>query len=37
MPEKDDNEMDRFYENIPAPQQAFYLKGSASYDWGMVN
>lgn len=37
MPEKDDNVADRFYENISAPQQTFYLKGSANYDWGMAN
>ena len=37
MPEKDDAIVDRFYEDISAASQTFYLKGSDSYDWGMTN
>ena len=37
MPEADARSDKNFYENIPAPNQGFFLKGSAGYDWGMKN
>lgn len=37
MPELDAKSDKVFYETIPAPDQGFFLKGSASYDWGMKN
>jgi len=37
MPEADARSDKNFYENIPAPDQGFFLKGSAGYDWGMKN
>ena len=37
MPEADTREEKQFYEDIPAVNRGFYLKGSGSYDWGMTN
>lgn len=37
MPEADVREDKSFFEDIPAPDQGFFLKGSSSYDWGMKN
>jgi 3-hydroxy-5-phosphonooxypentane-2,4-dione thiolase len=37
MPEADAREDKNFYADIPAPDQGFFLKGSAAYDWGMKN
>jgi 3-hydroxy-5-phosphonooxypentane-2,4-dione thiolase len=37
MPEADTREDKNFYEDIPAPEQGFFLKGSGAYDWGMKN
>jgi 3-hydroxy-5-phosphonooxypentane-2,4-dione thiolase len=37
MPEADSTEDKSFHEDIPAPEQRFFLKGSAAYDWGMQN
>jgi len=37
MPEADTRENKRFHEDIPAPDQGFFLKGSGAYDWGMKN
>jgi putative autoinducer-2 (AI-2) aldolase len=37
VPEADARSDKNFYEKIPAPDQGFFLKGSASYDWGMKN
>ena len=37
MPEADARSDKNFFEDIPAPDQGFFLKGSASYDWGMKN
>ncbi|MGA3214842.1 MAG: 3-hydroxy-5-phosphonooxypentane-2,4-dione thiolase [Acidimicrobiales bacterium] len=37
MPETDARTDKNFFEHIPAPDQGFFLKGSASYDWGMKN
>jgi len=30
-------ELKHFYEDVPAPTQGFFLKGSSSLDWGMTN
>jgi len=35
MPETDTSTDKNFFEHIPAPDQGFFLKGSAAYDWGM--
>jgi putative autoinducer-2 (AI-2) aldolase len=37
MPEADTRDDKSFYEDIPAPEQGFFLKGSGAYDWGMKN
>jgi putative autoinducer-2 (AI-2) aldolase len=37
MPEADSRDDKNFYENIPAVDQGFFLKGSGQYDWGMKN
>ncbi len=37
MPEADTRDDKRFFEDIPAPDQGFFLKGSGAYDWGMKN
>jgi len=37
MPEADTRGDKSFYEDIPAPDQGFFLKGSGAYDWGMKN
>jgi putative autoinducer-2 (AI-2) aldolase len=37
VPEPDANEQKRFFENVPARIDGFFLKGSDSYDWGMKN
>jgi putative autoinducer-2 (AI-2) aldolase len=37
MPEADTREEKNFYLNVPAKNEAFFLKGSNSYDWGMKN
>ena len=37
MPETDTRSDKNFFEKVPPPDQGFFLKGSASYDWGMKN
>ena len=37
MPDEDIRDDKNFYEDIPAPDQGFFLKGSGAYDWGMKN
>jgi 3-hydroxy-5-phosphonooxypentane-2,4-dione thiolase len=37
MAEADTREDKSFHEDIPAPEQGFFLKGAGSYDWGMKN
>lgn len=37
MPEADSAELKQFYEGIPQRHEAFFLKGSGAYDWGMQN
>ncbi|MDD5675037.1 MAG: 3-hydroxy-5-phosphonooxypentane-2,4-dione thiolase [Chitinivibrionales bacterium] len=37
MPEADTKEEKNFYLDIPVKNEAFFLKGSNSYDWGMKN
>lgn len=37
MPEADTREDKDFHEDIPAPEQGFFLKGAGAYDWGMKN
>src|ERR1051325_348249 len=37
MPEADEREAKQFHEDIPPPDQGFFLKGSSAYDWGMKN
>jgi putative autoinducer-2 (AI-2) aldolase len=37
MPEADTRDDKRFHEDIPPPDQGFFLKGSGAYDWGMKN
>lgn len=35
MPESDDQQGKRFYPEVPARNEAFFLKGAGAYDWGM--
>jgi len=35
MPEADSSETKQFHEEIPQHREAFFLKGSTAYDWGM--
>jgi putative autoinducer-2 (AI-2) aldolase len=37
MPEADIQEAKNFHEDLPPPEQGFFLKGAAGYDWGMMN
>ncbi|MHB8312204.1 MAG: 3-hydroxy-5-phosphonooxypentane-2,4-dione thiolase [Candidatus Dormibacteria bacterium] len=37
MPEADAVQEKRFSSDVPPPDQGFFLKGSAAYDWGMKN
>lgn len=37
MPEADSSDSKQFHEEIPQRREAFFLKGSAAYDWGMQN
>ena len=37
MPEADARTDKNFFLGVPAPDQGFFLKGSAGYDWGMEN
>jgi 3-hydroxy-5-phosphonooxypentane-2,4-dione thiolase len=38
MPEADNSKIDKnYYTDIPQKSEAFFLKGSNSYDWGMKN
>jgi 3-hydroxy-5-phosphonooxypentane-2,4-dione thiolase len=37
MPEADTRDDKNFFEDIAAPDQGFFLKGSSGYDWGMKN
>src|SRR5437899_11460961 len=37
MPEADQQSEKNFHPDIRAPDQGFFLKGSAGYDWGMKN
>jgi 3-hydroxy-5-phosphonooxypentane-2,4-dione thiolase len=37
MPEADALDDKNFFDEVPAPEQGFFLKGSAAYDWGMKN
>ncbi|MGA3353293.1 MAG: 3-hydroxy-5-phosphonooxypentane-2,4-dione thiolase [Acidimicrobiales bacterium] len=37
MPEADARTDKNFFLGVPAPDQGFFLKGSAGYDWGMKN
>jgi 3-hydroxy-5-phosphonooxypentane-2,4-dione thiolase len=37
MPDKDERDDKNFYEDVLPPDQGFFLKGSAGYDWGMKN
>ena len=37
MPEADGTELKEFYCDVPPPENGFFLKGSAGYDWGMRN
>ena len=38
MPEADNSKIDKnYYTDIPQKNEAFFLKGSNSYDWGMKN
>src|SRR5579884_3270518 len=37
MPEADGQDLKNFHVDIPPRDQAFFLKGSGSYDWGMKN
>lgn len=37
MPEADERDDKQFYEEVPAPDQGFFLKGSSGYDWGIKN
>jgi 3-hydroxy-5-phosphonooxypentane-2,4-dione thiolase len=37
MPEADPLDDKQFHADIPTPETGFFLKGSASYDWGMKN
>jgi 3-hydroxy-5-phosphonooxypentane-2,4-dione thiolase len=35
MPEADSTERKQFHADVPARNQAFFLKGSGAYDWGL--
>jgi putative autoinducer-2 (AI-2) aldolase len=35
MPEQDAGESKQFFESVPQRNEAFFLKGSSGYDWGM--
>jgi len=35
MPEQDTSDRKQFHEDVPQRTEAFFLKGSAAYDWGM--
>jgi putative autoinducer-2 (AI-2) aldolase len=35
MPEADEKQAKQFFEDVPAPHHAFFLRGSAHLDWGM--
>ena len=35
MPEADSSDSKQFHEEIPQAREAFFLKGSTAYDWGM--
>jgi 3-hydroxy-5-phosphonooxypentane-2,4-dione thiolase len=35
MPEADSTDTKQFHEEVPQRRQAFFLKGSTAYDWGM--
>jgi putative autoinducer-2 (AI-2) aldolase len=35
MPEADEKQAKQFFEDVPAPDHAFFLRGSAHLDWGM--
>ncbi len=37
MPEQDTMVAKEFHEDVPQENRGFFLKGSASYDWGMQN
>ncbi|MFL5705113.1 MAG: 3-hydroxy-5-phosphonooxypentane-2,4-dione thiolase [Ktedonobacteraceae bacterium] len=37
MPEADNREPKDYFEHISAPDYGFFLKGAASFDWGMKN
>ena len=37
MPEVDDADRKHFHEGVPQQHEAFFLKGSGAYDWGMQN
>jgi 3-hydroxy-5-phosphonooxypentane-2,4-dione thiolase len=37
MPEADSTEPKRFFAEVPQRRDAFFLKGSGAYDWGMQN
>jgi len=37
MPEVDDADRKHFHEDVPQQHEAFFLKGSGAYDWGMQN
>ena len=38
MPEADTSKVEKnFYTDVPQTSEAFFLKGSNSYDWGMKN
>jgi DhnA-type fructose-1,6-bisphosphate aldolase and related enzymes len=37
MPEADSSESKQFHEDVPQRNEAFFLKGSGAYDWGMQN
>src|SRR5271166_6661894 len=37
MPEADTRSDKQFFEDVPPPEQGFFLKGSSGYDWGMTN
>ena len=37
MPEADATDSKQFHEDVPQRHEAFFLKGSGAYDWGMQN
>lgn len=37
MPEADTRSEKNFFEHVPPPEPAHFLKGTAGYDWGMTN